>query len=302
MRLTHIRFDRPQGEISDDHQPPRFHRWRRRRIAVANLPARAAGRDQDAAAQKLLAEFAEELLVDYPESATALGIDKGARAALKAKLSDRSAAGQDAIAQRVAKRLERMKAIDTSTTQRGERASMWMSCAQRTSLRPRVSSFPYGDVALLNPSWSWRNAPYVVAQNTGAFLEIPSMLDEQHTVETREDADAYLARLEAYAGQLDGETGRLQSAAAQGVIAPDFLLDKTLQADQDRARREHRGLVARDLAGEADEGHAGRFREQGSEDCGRQDCAGARSPDRRARSASPARDERCGRVEASAGR
>jgi uncharacterized protein (DUF885 family) len=89
-------------------------------------------------------------------------------------------------------------------------------------------AFPYGDVALLDSQWSWRNAPYVVAQNTGAFLEIPGMLDEQHTVHTREDADAYLARLEAYAGQLDGETGRLQSAASQNVTAPDFLLDKTL--------------------------------------------------------------------------
>ena len=87
---------------------------------------------------------------------------------------------------------------------------------------------PYGDSALLNSSWSYRNAPYVVAQNTGAFLEIPSMLDEQHTVSSATDADAYLARLEAYAGQLDGETGRLKAAAAQNVIAPDFLLDKTL--------------------------------------------------------------------------
>ena len=50
----------------------------------------------------------------------------------------------------------------------------------------------------------------------------------QHTIATAEDADAYLARLVAYAGQLDGETGRLKSAAARGVIAPDFLLDRTL--------------------------------------------------------------------------
>ena len=55
-------------------------------IALANLPARAAG-DADAAAEKLLAEFAEELLVDYPESATSLGIDKGKRAGLKSKLT-----------------------------------------------------------------------------------------------------------------------------------------------------------------------------------------------------------------------
>jgi uncharacterized protein (DUF885 family) len=197
-------------------------------IAVANLPARAAGTQGDAAAEKLLAELAEELLVDYPENATSLGIDNGARAGLKARLSDRSAAGQAAIARRVAKRLERLRSIDTSGLSDAARIDVDV---MRTAHEFAVEGFkfPYGDTALLNQSWSWRNAPYVVAQNTGAFLEIPSMLDDQHTVETREDADAYLSRLEAYAGQLDGETGRLKSAAAQGVIAPDFLLDKTLK-------------------------------------------------------------------------
>ncbi|RPH51221.1 MAG: DUF885 family protein [Lysobacterales bacterium] len=196
-------------------------------IAVANVPARAARADDDAATQKLLAEFTEELLVDYPEGATGLGIDTGQRAALKARLSDRSAAGQDAIARRVAKRLERMKSIDASSLSEASRIDVDV---MRTAheFAAEGFAFPYGDVALLNSSWSWRNAPYVVAQNTGAFLEIPSMLDEQHTVETREDADAYLSRLTAYAGQLDGETGRLKTAAGKGVIAPDFLLDKTL--------------------------------------------------------------------------
>ena len=197
-------------------------------LAVANLPVHAAGADHDAATQKLLAEFAEELLVDYPEGATGLGIDTDARAALKSKLQDRSAQGQKTIAARVAKRLERLKAIDTSRLSEASRVDVDV---MRTAheFAAEGFKFPYGDVALLNSSWSWRNAPYVVAQNTGAFLEIPSMLDEQHTIEKREDAEAYLARLEAYAGQLDGETGRLKSAAAQGVIAPDFLLEKTLR-------------------------------------------------------------------------
>ena len=196
-------------------------------IALAHLPARAASNANDAAAEKLVADVAEELMVDYPESATSLGIDKDKRAALKAKLCDRSAAGQQAIAQRVEKRLQRLKAIDTSKL--GEAARIDVDVA-RTAHEFAAEGFkmPYGDSALLNSSWSYRNAPYVVAQNTGAFLEIPSMLDEQHTVETKEDADAYLARLEAYARQLDGETGRLKTAAAQNVIAPDFLLDKTL--------------------------------------------------------------------------
>ena len=195
-------------------------------IALANLPVRAA-ENADAAAQRLIAEFAEEMMVDYPESATSLGIDKDKRAGLKTRLQDRSAAGQQAIAKHVAKRLDRLKTINTADL--GEAARIDVDVV-RTAHEFAAQGFalPYGDCALLNSSWSYRNAPYVVAQNTGAFLEIPSMLDEQHTVETKPDADAYLARLEAYAGQLDGETGRLKAAAAQNVIAPDFLLDKTL--------------------------------------------------------------------------
>ena len=127
----------------------------------------------------------------------------------------------------MATRLDRLKSIDAAAL--GEESRIDLDVV-RTAHETAAEgfAFPYGDVALLNQNWSWRNAPYVVAQNTGAFLEIPNLLDEQHTVETRDDADAYLARLEAYAGQIEGETERLKSAAAQGVVAPDFILDKTL--------------------------------------------------------------------------
>ena len=78
-------------------------------LALANLPAgaQASQSGADKATEALLAELAEELLVDYPESATGLGIDTGTRAPLKAKLMDRSAEGQRALAQRVAKQIGR---------------------------------------------------------------------------------------------------------------------------------------------------------------------------------------------------
>jgi len=175
----------------------------------------------------LLGEVADAMLGDYPENATALGIDTGARAGLKARLTDRSAAGQSAIAKRVAERLRRLQAVDATSLGEAARIDLdVVRTAHETAAEGFV--FPYGDVATLNQNWSWRNAPYVVAQNTGAFLEIPSLLEESHTVAVKEDADAYLARLAAYAGQIDGETERLKAAGARGVIAPDFLLDKTL--------------------------------------------------------------------------
>ncbi len=197
-------------------------------LAASQLPGAAYGATRgDAAANAAIAAIAEELMVDYPESATMLGIDKGERAALKSKLSDRSAAGQKVIAQRVRQRIERLKAIDTSRLGTAARIDVdVLRTAHEFALEG--FAFPYGDVALLNSNWSWRNAPYVVAQNTGAFLEIPSLLDENHTIESAADAEAFLARLSAYARQIDGETARLHADAAQNVIAPDFLLDKTL--------------------------------------------------------------------------
>jgi uncharacterized protein (DUF885 family) len=85
-------------------------------------------------------------------------------------------------------------------------------------------ALPYGDVAV----GGWRNTPYVVIQNVGAYLDTPRFLDAEHPVRTAEDAEAYLARLESYARQLDGELARLQAAGAQGLIAPAFLLDKAI--------------------------------------------------------------------------
>lgn len=195
-------------------------------FAFTNLPAAAGTADADI--EKLLAAMAEELLGEYPENATGLGIDRGERSSLKSQLTDRSAEGQRAIAQRTRARLKRLQAVDLAELGDTTRINVdVMRTAHEFALGG--FAFPFGDVTTLNQSWAYRNAPYVVSQNTGAFLEIPNMLDDRHTVESPADAQAYLVRMEAYAAQLDGETGRLKAAAARNVIAPDFLLDQALK-------------------------------------------------------------------------
>jgi len=89
--------------------------------------------------------------------------------------------------------------------------------------------FPYGDMALLNSNLSYRPSPYVVAQNTGAFIEIPSFLGASHAVESLDAAEDYIARMSAYAGQLDGETDRIRRDGERGMVLPDFLLSKTVE-------------------------------------------------------------------------
>lgn len=195
-------------------------------LALAALPARAAG-SPDTDAQAVLAGIAEEMLADHPENATYLGVDKGARAALKSRLTDRSPAGQARLRANAEDRLKRLFRIDLAALSPATRVDVdVVRTAHETALAG--FAFPFGDAVTLNNNVSYRNSPYVVAQNTGAFVEAPDFLDATHVVATDADRRAYLARLEGYAAALDGETERLRADGARGVIAPAFLLDKTL--------------------------------------------------------------------------
>lgn len=196
--------------------------------AMRPAVAAAASGPADARVQALLATMAEEILAEYPENAAALGLDKDQRAALKSRLTDRSPAGASRRAAAAARRLAQLRAFDERALSEATRIDLGVV---RTAHELAVTGhrFPYGDVVILNNQWSYRNTPYVVAQNSGAFVEYPDFLDTSHGIASAADAEAYLERLAAYGANLDGETAQLRRNFAQGVIAPAFLLDKTLR-------------------------------------------------------------------------
>ena len=176
-----------------------------------------------AATDQALTDAAETLLQLFPERATTLGLDTGARAALKSRLGARSPGGQQQIAAALGDVRDRLAAIEQDALDPVRRVHVDTIL---TALDQGLEGFrfPYGDVAV----GSWRNTPYVVIQNVGAYLDIPRFLDSEHQIASAADADAYLARMEEYAAALDGETERLRAAGDRGVIAPDFLIDKAL--------------------------------------------------------------------------
>ena len=187
-------------------------------------PAFAQTTSADAQASALLDSIAENLLRQSPESATSLGIDKGEHIALRSQLADRSGIGQQRLAQTLRGDLARANAIDVSALSHSVRTSVEVV---RSAYANALEGFmqPYGDVAV----GSWRNTPYVVIQNVGAYLDTPRFLDSEHQIATRDDADAYIARLKSYPEQLDNELGRVIMARFKGLIPPDFLLDKALK-------------------------------------------------------------------------
>ena len=206
----------------------------------------------EAEASALLDSIAENLLQLSPESATSLGVDTGARAPLRSRLADRSQAGQDKLEATLRADLARAEAIDVSAVSFPTRTSVEVV---RSGYRTALEGFaqPYGDVAV----GSWRNTPYVVIQNVGAYLDVPRFLDSDHPVREPADADAYIARLNSYPAQLDGELGRIRDARARGLVPPAFLIDKAIKQLEVslKGAREGGGLVesierrTRDFAG-----------------------------------------------------
>ena len=207
----------------------------------ANRVASAASPDSAAA---LLESLAWQLIEQSPEGATSLGIDTGVHAALRGKLSDRSAAGQKAMAEVLRRGLKQVEAINAEALDPDTRTSLAVvRSAFRTALKGLA--LPYGDVAV----GGWRNTPYVVIQNVGGYLDIPRFLDSDHPVRNSADAEAYLARLGAFPTLLEGELDRIQSARSLGLVPPAFLLDKAIrQMEAQLASLRDGGELTRSLA------------------------------------------------------
>src|SRR5689334_2645358 len=169
----------------------------------------------DAQASALLNSVGDNLLRLNPEQATSLGLDTGARAWMRSRLGDRSAAGQQRIAATLKADLARVQALDTSKLSFPVRTSIEVvKSAYTTALQGFAQ--PYGDVAV----GGWRNTPYVVIQNVGAYIDTPQFLDADHPIDNRADAEAYLSRLSQYPAQLNGELDRMRAARAKGLVPP----------------------------------------------------------------------------------
>lgn len=190
--------------------------------AGAALPAlaRAEAATEAARLNALLDTFFQENLRASPETATQLALDTGPNADLRAKLSDQSAAGYAAAKARNASQLARLLKIDRSQLSGADQVNYDTVLYTHRSAAA-VQAFDFGATA-------YGPTPYVISQQSGAYQSVPDFLDTKHPVNTAEDAEAYVARIEAFVVQLDQNTARQKHDAGLGVIPPDFILDTAL--------------------------------------------------------------------------
>jgi len=174
---------------------------------------------RDQALHRMLQAWFDEDLLDSPTFATNLGLDVGELGHLRSKLGDNSRAK---LAEERAEAIARHRQLTQFGRQGLSPASQltYDIAMFRQSLGAEGAHYPWGGLG--------RPAPYVVSQLGGSYYSVPDFLDSQHPVRTREDAEAYLSRLQEFARNLDNETERARHDASVGVVPPDFVLDKAI--------------------------------------------------------------------------
>jgi uncharacterized protein (DUF885 family) len=201
--------------------------------AAAVIPGRgaaAAAADGTASAMSkrfagLLADFAEEILRLKPKTATSLGLDQGAHRALKSELDSISAASDARWAAQVHSMLARLRSIDPARLAPLDRL-------RYDTVKYAATAGDEGTKFLCGRAEGAFNnngiAPFPVTQQDGAVTSVPEFLDSQHQLAAAADAEAYLARIHAFARTLDDESVRIAAQAAHGIMPPSFIASNAL--------------------------------------------------------------------------
>ncbi|OYW30466.1 MAG: Tat pathway signal protein [Caulobacter sp. 12-67-6] len=192
-------------------------------FAAASAPSLARAQAASEQATRMNALFDDmmvKLLRQSPEMATGLGLDKGDLAWTKGLLTDRSAEAIAAGAAQTRQQLAALRSID-------RRALSGMDAVNYDTVEFVLAVQDEGNQKFTYAGGG-SGAPYVLSQLTGSYQQMPDFLDTQHAIETKADADAYLQRMEGFARLMDQETLIAKRDYADGVIPPDFVIDKAL--------------------------------------------------------------------------
>lgn len=199
---------------------------------LALLPGCAAGYSQPSLRDtppeslspgRMLEKIAYAMLEHEPGRATGLGIDNGEYAGWRGSFGTVGEQGREAYAATLRDMLEQARSYPREGMSADDRVGFEVvETAFESALEGMA--LPYGEVAV----GSWRNAPYVVIQNVGGYIDYPRFFGSTQPVRSDSDVYFYLNRLSQVPAILDAERERMRAARGMGVVPPDFLLDTAI--------------------------------------------------------------------------
>ena len=172
---------------------------------------------------EMLDEIAYAMLRHEPGRATGLGVDTGQYAEWRGTFGAVGEGGRDAYRATLRWALEQARNYPKAGLTPDQQTSFEVVESAFSSALDGMA-LPYGDVAV----GSWRNAPYLVIQNVGGYIDFPRHFGASQPLRDRDDVGFYISRAEEVSAVLDGETDRVKQARGMGLVPPDFLLDKAI--------------------------------------------------------------------------
>lgn len=179
----------------------------------------------DDAFDRALDDLTRAFFYHNPELATTYGVSEVLVPRTAHRLMSRSLEGEAARRDEVGGTLARVKAIDpASLSGNRSRVHATLTTLMEGALGP-VQVVDFGTVI---DGFGFWYLPYTINQLSGPTVSIPNFLNNQQPVTNAEEAEAYLVRLAAVKGALDGALENVRDAVSKGAIPPDFVVDKSL--------------------------------------------------------------------------
>jgi uncharacterized protein (DUF885 family) len=196
----------------------------------------------------MLEGFAFSMLAHEPARATGLGVDTGKYAAWRATFGTPGAEGRRDYAATLQRMLDQARAYPRDGLTPDQLIGFEVVESAFAKALEGMA-FTYGDVAV----GSWRNAPYIVIQNVGGYIDLPRFFGASQPLGNVDDVVAYVSRVGEVPAILAAETDRIREALGLGLVPPDFLLDRAIaqmQASIKSAEESYAGpFAASEFAG-----------------------------------------------------
>ncbi|MBD1584425.1 DUF885 domain-containing protein [Pseudoalteromonas sp. S16_S37] len=167
-------------------------------------------------------QYTQTFIIHQPALATSLKLSPEQYSDYADRLPNYSLAGMQALQIDMNKAAEQLKSLQSA--QLSDDALLHVKVNEVLALYyAGHSQFSAGYI----DTWGG-HLPYIINQLSGPLVDIPNVLKDQHGVESKQDAQNYLARLEAFAKMTEQVRSKAMADAQKGVILPKPLFENTL--------------------------------------------------------------------------
>ncbi len=161
-----------------------------------------------------------------PEIASYFGVsEENAGEGVLSTLSDWSPEGEQARRKGYAELIKAIDALDKSTFSDTQLVSLNSIRTEMVNAYKPAEVVKYGSVLGEYGIWF---LPYAVSHLSGPHVEFSAIMEDKFAVNNAEDAQAFLNRLAAYEGMIEGTIAKIKHDQNMGVIPPDFVIENTI--------------------------------------------------------------------------